>query len=364
MKIGFVFQKDSHYKAVQATATRILEQYPNAQGRFFALSADDEQSCRHTALVDLDTLHTMQDCQYLICCLGGYLLNKVIRAYHDTDTRVIALFPGIVSHYQLDAFISRFHADQVWLNCPADYELYARLCTVFGVKNNGILYGSAWFADMSQCPTDSKGEGGTIFFEQTQIIHDAKTAQQIELQLCETIQKNPNKPFVYKLRQNIHNEYLSKMRERISRFANVQMVSVLSDGDMQRADTFLSISSSAVIEGLLLGKQSVLLNKCYLDEDALEFFGGSRLFLNNTPDSGWLKSRVTRPASRVMLASIAKQSVCQFDKRNHWAIVLKIICLAWYFPKLLKLLGKQHKIKAIQKSLEYVRIYDKSEIRD
>lgn len=353
MKFGFVFQKDSHYKAVQATATRILKQYPMAQGQFFAIDAqfgnDDLPS--DTLRVDIDGLEAFSDCDFLVCCLGGYLLNRVIDAYQHSDAKVIALFPGIVSHYQLDAFISRFNADQVWLNCPADYELYAKLCQVFGVRNNSILYGASWFVDMPRQPS---GSGGTIFFEQTQIINNAKTAQQIESQLIDIIKKNPDKLFIYKLRQNIHNDYLVMIRQRLTQFANVQMVSVLSDEMIVNSDTFLSISSSAVVEGLLLGKRSFLLGKRYLDVDGLEFFKKSNLFLNAKPNPNWLRNRVLAPTSVVMIETVVKQSLKKFNQRSYGLVLCKIVLLARYCPKLLRMIGELDRIKAIQKSLEYL----------
>lgn len=351
MKLGFVFQKDSHLKAVQATALRLSQQYANAEIQFYALDSDIEVGQIDAVNITTAELQAIQDCDYLISCLGGYLLNKLIAQFADSDTKIIALFPGIVSHYQLDAFISRFNADQVWLNCPADFKLYADLCQTFGVKNNGILYGASWFMDV---PNNLNCSGGIIFFEQTQIINDTKTAQQVELQLIDIIQKNFDKPFIYKLRQNIHNDHLVTIRKHLAQFANVQMVGVLSDEMVANADTFLSISSSAVVEGLLLGKQCFLLDKQYLDVDGLEFFKKSNLFLNAKPNSNWLKSRVFAPVSRVMLETISKRLPKKFNQRSFGVIMCKIVLLMWHYPKLFVLIGKSNRIIAIQKSLEYL----------
>lgn len=356
MKLGFVFQKDSHLRAVLATAFRLRKDYPQAKIQFFVIDAPSDSMQwlpDGVVFLSVENLTPMQDCDYLVCCLGGYLLNKVIGQYHQTQTKIIALFPGIVSHYQLDAFITRFNADQVWLNCPADVQFYTKLCQVFGVPNNGVLYGASWFLQKNN---QSISDGSTIFFEQTQIINNQATAQKIELQLIGLIKKNPNIPFIYKLRENIHNEYLVTMREHLAQFANVQMVSVLNDSDVQKADTFLSISSSAIVEGLLLGKQCYLLDKAYLDDDAREFFGQSNLFLsgNLSPNPNWLTDRVFAPVSTVILETISKQSPKKFHQRSLIVVVVKMVLLAWRYPKLFFLFGKSDRIRTIKKSLEYL----------
>lgn len=364
--MGFVFQRDSHLKAVQATALRMSAQFPDAQIRFYGIDSNPNLRQDANALdISINSLEQLSDCDYLICCLGGYLLNKVIKQYQNSETKVIALFPGVVSHFQLDAFISRFNADQVWLNCPADFELYAKLCQVFGVCNNGVLYGAAWFLEPDHKVTN---DGATIFFEQTQIISDTQTSRQIELQIIDIIQKNLDKPFIYKLRQNIHNEFLVKIRERLASFANVQMVSVLSDEMLASADVFLSISSSAIVEGLLLDKQCFLLDRQYLDIDGLEFFDGSNIFLNQSTgkiNRRWLDDRVCLPKKWLDIQQIEKKQIfAQFPKRNLWQISLWLIQVMCYYPKLWRVVVLKGRFYAIQKSLEYVRVYDKSNIRD
>lgn len=362
MKLGFVFQKDSHLKAVQATALRLSYQYQNAEIQFYALDSDIEIQINQTDATNISTseLPLIQDCDYLICCLGGYLLNKVITQFAKSNTKVIALFPGIVSHYQLDAFISRFNADQVWLNCQADYDLYVKLCQVFGVKNNGILYGIAWFFDKTACTHNyQKSNPSTIFFEQTQIISNPAMAQTIEQKLIKFIQDQPNKLFIYKMRENIHSDYLVRMRQNIAQFNNVKMLSHLLDDDICQADTYLTVSSSAVIEGILLHKQCYLLDGSILTPDAQEVFGKSGLFLNKLDDtvkSQWISQRVHMPTNQVTLSGITKQVQSRFDKRNVSKITLWLGLLMYYYPKLWNVIVSRSKLKAIQKALEYISL--------
>lgn len=357
MKLGFVFQKDSHFKAAYATAMRINQQYPQAQGQFFALNAQfgDGDLPIDVLRVGIGELDVLSDCDFLFCCLGGYLLNKVIKYYQQTQTRIISLFPGVVSHYQLDAFISRFNADQVWLNCPADFELYTHLCRVFGVKNNGILYGASWFIDIPS--HQPQINSNIIFFEQTQVINNLKTAKKVEQQLGNIIQKNPSKPFIYKMRHNVYNEYLAEIRQYVGKFQNVAVVDDLTIDNISYADTYISISSSAIIEGVLLGKQCWLLSQSYLNDDAIEIFKDSCIFLdlpNQTLNLNWINDRVQPPRSLFNMSDVVKQQPICFQKRSLMHIIGWLSCIAWQYPKIWQLCFQKTKLKSIQKSLEYL----------
>lgn len=335
---------------------RVCQQYPQAKSQFFAIDTwCQEELPVDVSLVGIDELNLLKSCDYLICCLGGYLLNKVIRQYKQSSTKIISLFPGIVSHYQLDAFISRFNADQVWLNCPADLKLYGALCQAFGVENNGILYGASWFMDMPYHKIN--GNGGVVFFEQTQIINDEQTAYQIEHQLLEIIKKNPHKTFIYKLRQNVHNKYLIDIRKNIEQFKNVKVTDSLAMKDICHADTYISISSSALIEGILLGKKSYLLGRSYLDFDSREVYEDSGMFLdlpNQTFNLDWCSSRVQAPDRLVDLFNCNKQPSAYFNQKNVLAIVWRLFLVAYSNPKIWKIFLKNGRFKSIQKSLSYL----------
>lgn len=353
-----MFQKDSHFKAVYATSMRVCQQYPKAQGQFFAVDAQfgDDDLPIDVLRVGIGELDILGDCDFLFCCLGGYLLNKVIKYYQQTQTKIISLFPGVVSHYQLDAFISRFNADQVWLNCRADYELYTKLCQVFGVKNNGILYGASWFIDIPS--QQSHINSSTIFFEQTQIINNLKIARQVKQQLGEIIQNNPNRPFIYKMRHNVYNEYLAEIRQYVGSFQNVAVVDDLTIEDISDADTYISISSSAIIEGVLLGKQCWLLSRSYLNNDAIEIFKDSHIFLdsptNQAPNLNWVNSRICPPKNSFDISNMIKQQSIHFKKRSLVHIIGWLICMTWQYPKIWQLCFQNRKLKSIQKSLEYL----------
>lgn len=358
MKIGFVFQKDSHLKAVEMTALRVMKQYADADICFFGLMTDGSIKPNLAIpyrMITYKSLSTMTDCDYLICCLGGYSLNQLIKCYEHETTKVIALFPGIVSHYQLDAFITRFNADQVWLNCPADRDFYARLCHVFNVQDNGILYGIPWVD--SSLAKDHPSNNSVIFFEQTQLIVDSCMADKVATQLVNIIQSKPDRPFIYKTRNNMHNEYLLNIRDQVQSFPNVKIVHELSRQDVIEANEYLSISSSAIIEGLLQGKQCYLLSNEYLDDDNREIFGGSGIFLDDhspTINRNWLAERVCMPSDYVDLQDVKKQHLRSFYKRNILTIVWQLMSICLYYPKLSRIAFDRTNLKAVQKSLEYL----------
>lgn len=352
-----MFQKDSHFKAVQATAMRVCQQYPQANWQFFAIDAQLGYSNLPVDVlyINMGNLDILDDCDYLVCCLGGYLLNKVIRKFQHTSTKIISLFPGVVSHYQLEAFISRFNADQVWLNCSADFELYVTLCKVFGVKNNGVLYGASWFIDIFS--HQSQANSSIVFFEQTQVIDDIVTAKKVQQQLSDIIQKQPNKTFIYKMRHNVYNEYLAEIRQYVGSFKNAIVVDDLMMGDIACADTYISISSSAIVEGILLGKQCWLLSKSYLNSDAKEIFEDSHIFLdlpNQTLNLNWVNDRICPPKLTFNVIDVIKQHSIHFEKRSLIHIVGWLSFVVWHYPKMWKLFFQQKKLKSIQKSLEYL----------
>lgn len=352
-----MFQRDSHLKAVQATALRLSAQYPDAQIQFYGIDSNPEVLQGVNAVdISSKSLEQLSGCDYLICCLGGYLLNKTIKQYQNSKTKVIALFPGVVSHFQLDAFISRFNADQVWLNCPADEKFYKTLCKVFGVKNNGILYGACWVNTIN-LPIKNPASSISIFFEQTQIVSNRKTAYQLQKQLFNLFQSNPQRQYLYKIRNNFYNEYLLGVRQSVQSLPNVIIVDELIEQDLVLADEFLSISSSAMIEGLLWGKHCYLLGKEYLDSDNAEIYSRSNLFLDGRAkgvDKYWMKERVFQPVKVICMATIKKQAPKEYTHRNFLNIKLWIIKLCFKYPKMIRLLLNSQRMLAIQKSLEYL----------
>lgn len=357
MKIGFVFHKDSHLKAVEMTALRVMRQYVDAQFCFFGLLVDNnlKPDIKVTYQIVCDNnFFIMKNYDYLICCLGGRLLNQLISHYSDSSTKVVSLFPGVVSHYQLDAFITRFRADQVWLNCAADMKFYAHLCHIFNVRNNSILYGAPWI-DTNQSD-DHVFDNLIIFFEQTQVILNANMASKVLMQLINIIKSKPDCHFIYKTRDNIYNEYLVDIRKQIQALPNVTITNKLNKQDIARAGEYLSISSSAIIEGLVHHKRCFLLSKDYLDGDSREIFSDSGLFLDQSQQSlsqKWLNERVSLPNKHIDLLSIYKQKLPDLSKKNI-EVIFYFFNLCLICPKLFKLFFNIKKIKLIKRSLEYV----------
>lgn len=314
MKIGFVFQKDSHFKSVYHTYERLANQY-NFDSLFYGIRDDYTPALIKVIWLNDENLSLLQQCDYLICCLGGYLLNKIIESVHHKHTKVISLFPGVVSRFQLDAFITRIHADQVWLNSSFDCELHQVVCRVLGVPNNGILYGASWVRDVG-ANNSNKISHQAIFFEQIQILDDRNKRQQFLLRLVELIVSNPKIEFLYKTRTGKKDDYFKLLYQTLNSYPNVKIVDFLSDEMIERSDIYISISSSAIIEGILSGKRCYLLGKQFLDRYALDFFKESNLFIRDNdllsggmPNHNWQSSKISNPSTIMPLSNIKKNYV-------------------------------------------------------
>lgn len=366
-----MFQRDSHLKAVQATALRLSVQYPDAQIQFYGIDSSPEILQGINALdISSKSLEQLSSCDYLICCLGGYLLNVVIAGFRDTHTKVISLFPGIVSHYQLDAFISRLNADAVWLNSKSDYLLYKEICKVFEVENNGICYGMAWL----NLPTTSKTDQlrssnvirSVIFFEQIEILSNTKNQGLFSNLMLDLFQNHPNVNFLYKTRNHLASDFLENFRRQISLIHNVVVIDNLMDEQIDNADAYLSISSSALIEGLVMRKNVGLLDKRLLDKHAMEFYHGSNLFIKKNqmdffaPNKTWQDQRITPPKQVIDLDCIKKNQslVSLAKKRRLISIIFYILKLAVSHPKLIGLGFAKNSLVNIQKALEYLQNYN------
>lgn len=366
MKIAFLFKRDSHFKAVKATALRVCAQY-KCEPTFIGIDSDYVADVQLSTVIytNQKELNLLSDYDYVIACLGGYLLNKVIASLRATNTKVISIFPGIVSHYQLDAFISRLNADQVWLNSKADFELYNKVCRLFNHSNNGVLYGMSWL-DLNCCvekKTDSSKCEQAIFFEQTELLPKSSSKQRFINVLDKIVLENPKIQFKYKIRNNTKDEYFLSLRDHVNQFKNVDVVYELSEVEVLLANYFLSISSSALIEGIIYGKCSYIVDTTLLDFDSKEFYKGSNIELKDVilsknflnVNKKWYNNRISLPIRNVDLLSIYKyQSFISINSRAFKNIRLSIFKLSFFYPKLARLLFKKSKLMAIQKSLEYL----------
>ena len=366
MKIAFLFKRDSHFKAVKSTALRVCAQY-KCEATFIGIDA--EALCSHESCsviyIGEDDLSILSRYDYVIACLGGYLLNRTIAILKDTDTKVISIFPGIVSHYQLDAFISRLNADQVWLNSKADVELYSRICKLFKCTNNSVLYGMSWL-DINNATNKSAfiiKSNKAIIFEQTEIFSDSNSKKRFLNVLKEIVVLNPEISFKYKIRNNSLDDYFLRLRKYLDQFENVDVVNELDHTDIAQASYYLSISSSALIEGIVYGKSSYIMDEGLLDTDSREFYSNSNIGLTSpelknvcmSMNQYWYKQRVSLPIINVNLLSIHKKNISAvFKSRSYSLIRLMLLKLTFYYPKTAYLFVNKPKIVAIQKSLEYL----------
>lgn len=366
MKIAFLFKKDSHFKAVKSTALRVCAQY-NCESTFIGVDSQFifNNEVNPVIYIDKERLNVLSEYDYVIACLGGYLLNRVITILRETSTKVISIFPGIVSHYQLDAFISRLNADQVWLNSRSDSELYSKICKLLNCPNNSILYGMSWLYQEDGIENDNLilQSEEAIFFEQTEILSSIERKRRFRNTIESLVLSNPQVKFKYKIRDNSTDKYFILLRNYLNQFENLDVVEKLTAIDISQAKYYLSVSSSALIEGIAFGKHSYIVDKELLDSDSREFYRNSDIELRNyvlnnisTPiNNVWYTQRVSLPKNSVNLLSIHKKySLVTIKSRNAQAIRLIIFKLAFFYPKFLHLAFNWPRVKAFQKSLEYL----------
>ena len=368
MKIAFLFKRDSHFKAVKSTALRLCEQY-KCEPTFIGIESEYSPNNKIYTItyISEEDLAGLCKYDYVVACLGGYLLNRVISVLRDKDTKVISIFPGIVSHYQLDAFISRLNSDQVWLNSKSDFELYDAICKLFGYKNNSLLYGMSWLnLDINPSKRNNilKGEE-VVFFEQTEILSSIQRKRRFSNLLEKIILLNPHLKFKYKIRNNSTDSYFSILRSRLNQFENVEVVEDLNCTDISRVKYYLSLSSSALIEGIAYGKLSYLMDKSLLDFDSKEFYKGSNIemrgfilsSISEPMSNDWYRQRISLPLIYVDLFSFYKnKNHIVFEKRSFNFIRLMIFRLSFSYLKMVRLIFNKPRLKSIQKSLEYLSI--------
>lgn len=366
MKIAFLFKKDSHFKAVKSTALRLCAQY-NCEPIFIGVDSEYSPINEGYSVIHIDRygISSLFEYDYVIACLGGYLLNHVVSALRHTNTKVISIFPGIVSHYQLDAFISRLNADQVWLNSKADLILYKKICKIFKTNNNGTLYGMSWLY-LNNCTntnlTSTAKEELAIFFEQTELANNNTDKKKIVEAINKLFLTNSSISFKYKIRDNTEDINFVVLRKCINKMKNVEVITELSNSDISSAKCYLSISSSALIEGLVQGKKSFIIDYKLMDSDSREFYKGSNIYLKNYKiptsmkiNSVWYDRRVKIPKKEVDLLSILKnKKQVNANERDLLYIILKVIKLIPTYPKMIFIFRNKHKILGFQKSLEYL----------
>lgn len=368
MKIAFLFKRDSHFKAVKSTALRVCAQY-NCEATFIGIDAEilptgELYPIFHISKEDLTSLY---EYDYVIACLGGYLLNQVASVLRSTDTKIISIFPGIVSHYQLDAFISRLNVDEVWLNSKADFELYRRICKVLGCFNNGILYGMSWIqkddSDVMVLDEEKDGSSVAVFFEQTEIFPEIKNKHKLKNTLIHVIRCNSQVLFRYKVRNNTSDKFFIDLRKDLSSFKNVEVISSLSKEDQKSINYYLSVSSSALVEGLLNDKRAYIIDKELMDSDSQEFYKNSGLELScftlksteSNMDISWFDYRVQKPLTYIDLKMINKNlNHTPSHGRNINSIRLLVVNIGIKHRISLTQLLKIKRLKSFQKAFEYL----------
>lgn len=320
--IVVVYRHYAHEKAARLLA-RALASHGGWQVLWHGLSAYDD---------DADALKkTLERASCVVLSCGGRDINRILGLFPQTRPRpvFISLFPGIVLRSQLDAFITRLRCDLVLLNSRADLQVYGRICDLLRVPFNGILYGAGWFeATAEQASSDVPGAPSTtVFFEQIGVPHRLQDRQTLADGLVRLALRYPDRQFLIKSRDPVKNaaagtfgpheaQSLDRVSDLVARhpgLPNLHITGAAVSQLLMVADSCMAISSSAVIEALLMGKPAYLLADYPARQNFVEFFqeSGLQVRLSDVdldrrpaPDAGWMLANVTDP--RTTLPAICR----------------------------------------------------------
>ncbi|SAI74838.1 Uncharacterised protein [Bordetella ansorpii] len=253
----------------------------------------------------------------VVLSCGGRDINRILHLFPESQPRpfFVSLFPGIVLRSQLDAFITRLRCDLVLLNSRADLESYGRICDLLRVPFNGILYGAGWF---EAAAVDRATEAPlTVFFEQIDVPHRKPQRRALADGLARLALRHPERQFLIKARDPVAGTGRRSrgvdghIDDRVSDFVACQrrlpnlhisqapVSQLLSD-----ADSCVTISSSAAIEALLMGRRTYLLADYPARQNYGGFFQGSGLLVRladldpgrqPAPIKEWLHANVMDP---------------------------------------------------------------------
>lgn len=283
----------------------------------------------------------------IVMSCGGRDINNLFKKFNLKETITIALFPGILVNEQLDAFITRLSCSVVLLNSRKDELRYRKICKIFKVPFNGVLFGPAWFPPyipQKFVSHDSKKKH-VIFFEQTMVPFSNKDRKFLADELWELARKNGNILFSIKERKA---EYTIKQLS-ISHFLNQKKVlenlrSVSNEvGELLAiGDIFISISSSALVEALVLGKNVHVLNDFKHIKHYSGFFKSSGLevsfrLLNlensKIPDSRWAYNNLYNPNDGLHNLGLKLKELSNAQNLNTYAITRPKLSTIWmHFP--------------------------------
>jgi hypothetical protein len=261
MKIAFVYNYDSYYKAQEIIRAEVVRKFWVYQN--FQFSSKDF-SWNYEDLRGFDVV---------VAGLGGRDLNELcgdIFKSPENKPLIVALYPGLVHEKQLESFISKSWADVVLVNSKKDYLICSKLYGSLGVNASILNSGALWCGNASSLK-ESKVlvKPKIVFFEQAVVPRSKDDRTSLAFGLITFAKRFPEVDLVIKLRKSLllkqphEAEYDLKMlilNSLHKKPDNLLFSEEAVVDEIPGSLACITVSSSAAIESILMGVPTFFIN--------------------------------------------------------------------------------------------------------
>jgi hypothetical protein len=306
-------------------------------------------------LLNINQLNEIEffNCDLMILSLGGKDINKVLQIKNLLNKRVLtaSIFAGIITEYQIEAFITRLNCDFVFLSSLKEKKIYSKVSKAFGYVDNSKITGVNWIENNfdkkdKNIQSIIKKDDDIVFIEQIYIPTSLNDRIYLLRKLI-NISKNLNKKLFIKLRNEYINDIFSLKNIAIKNNLDKNIVFLEEEISiiLKKYDNFISISSSVAIEIIIKNKKIFLLDDFGYKNTFLGHFAESGLIKNSKNISSfekfyinekWLKNNISQISFEDMNSIfLSIFSFGKFKNKNSKKIsFLTFLLLICYFPNI------------------------------
>lgn len=323
---------DSHYRAVQLLAGYLSDHGHTVRmvdiGALFSQNANQP-------------METMESGSVVITAIGGGKLKKIFPYLKSKEMTVVSLFPGIIHHSRLEDLLGKWFSDLVLVNSLRDKKIYSLFCKIHGLKDNAHLFGCGW-ADLKNQDLLISSESYFVFIEQLGIPKTAAEAAYLLDQL-DALAKRTAKRCVIKLRQSDGMSAPEMDGKSLwagfngTRHKNISFSSDALNKLLSKADFVLSVSSSALLQAILMKKPTFVISDFGRRNYYVDFFSGSKIIYNLkklpkniSANPLWVKNNCTNPLATIDYIYV-KMNELENKKREIKTSFIRTIIMIMYY---------------------------------
>ncbi|CAN7624683.1 hypothetical protein LJR010_004441 [Ensifer adhaerens] len=263
--------------------------------------------------------HEVADYDILLSCLEGLSTRRLMHHLVQLGDRrplVISCYPGLVLRYALDGFSMRTGSDLLWLNCQADAESYAAMCSSFRVDaSNARVFGLGALLEPVTRPLLASGP--VVFFEQAVIPRYHAEREFLAAELIRLAKRFPKMNFVVKPRTATKEASLHRSWHPIEPLlraaaqlqggwpSNLALTSEKASTLLATASHCLTVCSTVAAEAIHAGIPTAVIGDFGAHEEyGLQYFFGSGIIRTFTelqfpfvskPDAEWQARFIADP---------------------------------------------------------------------